>query len=150
MPLFVPARGVETGTIIPFGSTTISSDYLLCDGSAVSRTIYSDLFATIGIVFGAGDGSTTFNIPDLRQRFVLGRAASGTGATFGATGGVIDHTHNIDPPSTATGGPSATVAATALTGSAASPTHTHNVDISGFASGVTNPPWMSLVYIIRI
>ena len=70
--------------------------FLLCNGSAVSRTTHSALFATIGTAFGNGDGSSTFNVPDLRQRFPLGKAASGTGSLWGninGVGGNIDHTH---------------------------------------------------------
>jgi microcystin-dependent protein len=62
----------------------------------VSRSTYAALFAAIGIAYGAGNGTTTFNLPDLRQRFPLGKAASGTGATLGGTGGAIDHIHNLD------------------------------------------------------
>lgn len=51
------------GAIIPFGGDTAPTGYLLCDGSAVSRTTYADLFAVIGTKFGPGDGSTTFNLP---------------------------------------------------------------------------------------
>lgn len=149
MPLFNPTRGVVAGTIIPYGSTTIPTDYLLCDGTAVSRTTYSDLFAIISTSFGVGDGSTTFNLPDMRQRFVLGKAASGTGSTFGGTGGTIDHLHTADPPATTSGTPSATVSATTVLGSAASPTHTHSVDIASFNTGTANPPFIVTVYIIR-
>ena len=70
--------------------------FLLCNGSAVSRTTYLALFITIGTTFGNGDGSSTFNVPDLRQRFPLGKAASGTGSLWGninGVGGNIDHTH---------------------------------------------------------
>ena len=56
---------MPTGSIIPFAGTTIPAGYLLCDGSAISRTTYADLFAVIGTVYGAGDGSTTFNVPML-------------------------------------------------------------------------------------
>lgn len=53
-------------------SGSLPSGYLLCDGNAVSRTTYSDLFNAIGTTYGSGDGSTTFNLPDLRARFPLG------------------------------------------------------------------------------
>lgn len=56
---------------------TIPSDWLLCDGSAISRATYSTLFSLIGTDYGIGDGSTTFNLPDLRGRVVVG---SGTGS----------------------------------------------------------------------
>lgn len=57
--------GIPVGTIASYGGTaTPSFGWLLCDGSAVSRTTYSDLFAVIGTFYGAGNGTTTFNLPD--------------------------------------------------------------------------------------
>lgn len=76
-------------------SATPPSGWLICDGTAISRTTYAALFAKIGTTYGVGDGSTTFNIPDFRQRFPLGKAAAGTGSTLGGTGGNIDHVHTI-------------------------------------------------------
>lgn len=61
-----------TGTVLPYAGTTAPSGYLLANGAAVSRTTYASLFAVIGTSFGAGDGTTTFNLPDLRGRFVRG------------------------------------------------------------------------------
>ena len=96
------AVSVETGTILPFGSGTVPSGYLTCDGAAVSRTTYADLFAVIGTNFGVGDDSTTFNVPDLERRVAVGSGGTGTddlGATVGSTGGsetfteVLAHTH---------------------------------------------------------
>lgn len=58
------------GMISFFANSSPPSGWLRCDGSAVSRTTYSDLFAAIGTLYGAGDGSTTFNIPDLRGEFI--------------------------------------------------------------------------------
>lgn len=84
---------VATGGIIAYGGTSAPSGYLMCDGALVSRTTYAALFTAIGTAFGAGDASTTFGLPDLRQRFPLGKATSGTGSTLGGTGGLIDHTH---------------------------------------------------------
>jgi microcystin-dependent protein len=83
-----------TGVILPFGGSSAPSGFLLCDGTAVSRTTYADLFTAIGTSYGTGDGSTTFNLPDVRQRFPLGKAAAGTGSSLGASGGAIDHTHS--------------------------------------------------------
>ena len=60
------------GTILTFISKTPPVGYLYCDGSAVSRTTYANLFAKIGVEFGYGDNSTTFNLPDLRGRFIRG------------------------------------------------------------------------------
>lgn len=86
---------MPTGVIVPFGGSSAPAGHLLCNGAAVSRTTYADLFAVIGTTYGAGDGSTTFNVPDMRGRFPLGKAASGTGSTLGGTGGAIDHTHGL-------------------------------------------------------
>ena len=58
---------IPIGSYIPFGGTAIPTGWLLCNGQAVSRTDYADLFAVIGTAYGNGDGSTTFNIPDLRE-----------------------------------------------------------------------------------
>lgn len=81
------------GAILPFGGSTPPQGFLFCDGAAVSRVFYQDLFDVIGTTFGVGDGVTTFNLPDMRQKFPLGKAVSGTGDTLGGTGGAIDHTH---------------------------------------------------------
>ena len=64
------------GTILPYGGASAPSGWFLCQGQAVSRTTYSELFAVIGTSFGAGDGSTTFNIPDLRGEFLRGAGAN--------------------------------------------------------------------------
>lgn len=60
------------GAMIPFPGGTIPDNYLLCDGSAVSRTTYALLFNVIGTTYGEGDGSTTFNLPDMRSRTLIG------------------------------------------------------------------------------
>ena len=60
------------GSISAFAGLTAPAGYLLCDGSQVSRTTYSDLYAVVGDTFGAGDGTTTFNLPDLRGEFIRG------------------------------------------------------------------------------
>lgn len=87
---------VPTGVIVPFGAAVAPSGWLFCDGSLISRATFATLFATIGTSYGVGDGVNTFQLPDLRQRFPLGLAASGTGNALGATGGSIDHVHNLD------------------------------------------------------
>lgn len=63
---------VPTGCVMPFAATNAPAGWLLCDGSAISRQTYSALFAVIGVGYGAGDGSTTFNVPDLRGRAAFG------------------------------------------------------------------------------
>lgn len=86
---------VPPGAILATAAANAPAGYLICDGAAVSRTTYADLFAVISTTYGAGDGSTTFNLPDLRQRFPLGKAVSGTGAVLGQAGGAIDHAHSL-------------------------------------------------------
>jgi microcystin-dependent protein len=75
-----------------FAGSSAPTGYLLCDGSAVSRTTYSALFAVTSTTYGVGDNSTTFNLPDLRTRVPVGKNATGTFATLGATGGAETHT----------------------------------------------------------
>ena len=62
----------RAGTITHFGNITAPLGYLICDGSAVSRTIYPELFNAIGTLYGVGNGTTTFNLPDLRGEFIRG------------------------------------------------------------------------------
>lgn len=95
------AARVPIGFIGDYGGTTAPTGWLFCDFAAVSRTTYAALFATIGTTFGAGDGSTTFNVPDGRGRGRFGRDNMGgtaanritsggsgiTGTTLGAAGG---------------------------------------------------------------
>ena len=77
------------GIVMPFAGSTAPQGYLLCDGSAVSRTDYADLFTAIGTTYGAGDGSTTFNVPDLSGRVVIGVSSN---HALGSTGGEASHT----------------------------------------------------------
>jgi len=81
------------GIIVHWGNSTPPVDWLICDGSAVSRSTYSALFAIIGTSFGPGDGSTTFNLPDPRGRSFVG-VGTGSGLSprvLGATGGEESH-----------------------------------------------------------
>lgn len=69
--------GDLTGMIFAFAGNSIPSGFLLCDGSKVSRTTYKKLFNVIGTTYGAGDGSTTFTLPNLIDRFLEGSSAAG-------------------------------------------------------------------------
>ena len=69
---------VPIGTIIAYSSSTAPDGYLKCEGQAISRTDYSQLFAAIGTTYGVGDGSTTFNLPDLTDKFLKGSTTAGT------------------------------------------------------------------------
>ena len=93
------AVDVPIGTVVPYMFPTPPVGFLVCDGSVLSRTTYADLFALansaslIGTVFGAGDGSTTFTLPDMRGRTMIGSGqGSGlTDRTLGSTGGAETH-----------------------------------------------------------
>lgn len=94
-----PGESIPVGSIIPYGNSVVPETYLLCNGQAVSRTDYPELFAIIGTSFGSGDGSTTFNVPDYRDKFVLG---AGGDVDLAETGGEKEVTLTVDeiPPHT--------------------------------------------------
>ncbi|HET8542601.1 MAG TPA: tail fiber protein [Anaeromyxobacter sp.] len=108
---------VPTGAILPFTGATIPAGFLPCDGAAVSRTEYATLFGVLGVSFGEGDQITTFNVPDLRGRFLRGqdgasgrdpdrgtRTASAPGGKTGDNIGSLQgaafavHSHGITDP----------------------------------------------------
>jgi microcystin-dependent protein len=78
--------GSPAGIIAPFAGTTAPSGWLKCEGQAIDRTTYATLFAAIGTTWGSGNGSTTFNVPDLRGMFVRGTGTNATGSSSGAVG----------------------------------------------------------------
>lgn len=91
------------GSLMPYAGTTAPTGWIVCGGQAVSRTTYADLFAVLSTTYGAGDGSTTFNIPDLRGRVPAGLDnMNGTDAgrldwanTLGTNGGAQTHTMTV-------------------------------------------------------
>lgn len=68
---------IPTGAVFPFAGITAPEGFLLCDGSEVSRVTYAKLFGVIGEIYGKGDGSTTFNLPDYRETVLIGAGPSG-------------------------------------------------------------------------
>ncbi len=78
-----PQWWMPTGMVVPYAGAVAPDGWLLCQGQAVSRTTYAQLFSVIGTTYGSGDGSTTFNLPDMR-----GRVAVGSDANLGAAAGV--------------------------------------------------------------
>lgn len=74
----VTVSAIPVGTVIACAADSDPDGYLLCGGAAVSRTTYADLFAAIGTTYGEGDGVTTFNLPDLTDRFIMGSTIAGT------------------------------------------------------------------------
>lgn len=104
------SAAIPAGVILDYGGTTAPAGWLICDGLAVSRSTYSDLFIALGTHFGVGDGVTTFNLPDLRGRVAVGldnmgagaaaRLTAGTGpqnhpALLGSTGGEENHANTV-------------------------------------------------------
>ena len=97
---------VPSGALMPYAGTSAPTGFLLCDGSAVSRSTYATLFSAISTTYGSGDGSSTFNLPDLRGRVIAGQDEMGgssanrltnqtgglNGDDLGATGGSETHT----------------------------------------------------------
>ena len=109
---------VQTGMILPFSAVagSIPTGYLNCDGAAVSRSTYSALFALIATTYGSGDGSSTFNVPNLAGRFAIGKSGS---YALGSTGGGT--TSSFTPSGTISG----STGGTALTISQL-PSHNHS------------------------
>lgn len=101
--LGIGGMSVPTGAMMEFAAAFAPIGWLVCDGSAVSRTGFANLFGTIGTTFGSGDGSTTFNLPDMRGRFARGFDTTGSidpGRTFGTTqaSALQSHQHITDTP----------------------------------------------------
>jgi len=98
------AAAVPVGSITMYAANTVPTGWLECNGNAVNRTTFAGLFAAIGTVFGSGDGSTTFNLPDMRGEFARGwdnsRGIDPARAFGSAQGGAIEaHVHSVTPPS---------------------------------------------------
>jgi microcystin-dependent protein len=120
-------RDSPAGIVAPYAGTSAPSGWLLCYGQAVSRTTYAGLFATVSTTYGTGDGSTTFNVPDLRGRVVAGQDDMGgssanrlTGVTGSVDGDVLG----------GTGGEETHVLLTAEM-----PAHTHNINYQSLLNG---------------
>ena len=145
--------GLPAGAIQAFAGSTAPVGWLACDGSAVSRTTYARLFAAVGTTWGPGNGSTTFNVPDLRGRAPIG-AGTGTGLTARALAGsggaetvqltsatMPAHTHTLSGGTAASSGdhghPSGGDHSHSLSGSVGSAgSHTHSVGNQGTRSDI--------------
>lgn len=117
-----PAAGVPSGSLVAYAGASAPTGWLLCDGSAVSRADYGNLFSAIGTAYGSGDGTTTFNVPDLRGRTAVGKNA-GTFATLGATGGA----ETVTLTGAQSGVPAHSHAAVSSSGSSGA--HSHGVSV---------------------
>src|SRR5690606_10883022 len=87
---------IPTGAIMPYAGAAEPAGWLFCDGRAVSRTTYAALFAVIGTTYGAGDGSTTFNLPNLKGRVPVGLdTGQAEFDSLGETGAAKTHTFSV-------------------------------------------------------
>ena len=98
-PVGPAGSSAVTGAIQHFALKAAPTGWLAADGSAVSRTDYADLYAAMGDTFGAGDGSSTFNLPNLIGQFLQGVSGDAVGTTGGYTDSVVvAHSHNLTDP----------------------------------------------------
>ena len=168
-------EGIPTATIVPWSSSSVPTGFLECNGAAVSRSTYSALFAIVSTTYGAGDGASTFNLPDLQDNVAMGKsgtkalastggantvAASGTvgGTTANATlstAQLASHSHSGGIAGTAAngqpGGGGTTISGASSTGGAGSGTgHQHNMSatFTGSATSVVQP-YLTIIYIIK-
>ena len=163
---------VTSGSMLMWPTATAPSGYLLCNGQAVSRSTYATLFAVTSTVYGVGDGSTTFNVPDLRDRFPIG---AGTTYSAGGTGGsadaiVVSHTHTAtstvtDPSHShsasgivgvggggfATSSPGTAASGSVGTGSSSTgiSVATTNASTGSSGTGANLPPYLGIHFIIK-
>ena len=131
-----PGGGVPIASITPYAGDTAPDGWQLCDGTAVSRTTYSELFEIIGTTFGPGNGSTTFDLPDLRGRFPIG-AKTGLGLNAsGAAGTAPAGTPSATRSRGAWGGEETHLNTSAESGM---PAHNHSITDPGHFHAHTSP-----------
>ena len=119
-------EGVNTGIVVPWGSASIPSGFLECNGQAVSRSTYAALFAVVSTTYGIGDGTTTFNVPDLTDRTVVNKSNT---KNLAQTGGA----NTVTP----TGNISGSTGSTTLTSSQI-PSHSHTLQNSADSNNQAN------------
>ena len=157
-------EGIPTGTITPWSQASAPTGFLECDGAAVSRSTYAALFAVIGTTYGAGNGSTTFDLPDLQDNVAVGKSgtkslASTGGAENAATANatlseaqLASHNHNIPIYGAHSNinrlnlnygndGRYTTAGSTQLSNTGSGSGHQHNTSVL--------QPYLTLIYIIK-
>lgn len=141
-----PPAPVDPGIIAMYGGNTAPAGYLLCDGAEVSRTTYAALFAAIGVLHGSGNGSTTFNVPDLRDRFPMGKGSGTVSDVVGKKGGSkdavpIQHDHDIDHSHTIANHQHSMTHSHTASAVGETQEHTHGVDINTDQKGYHLHNW---------
>jgi microcystin-dependent protein len=167
--------GIPSGTVVPWSDSSIPSGFLECNGQAVSRSTYATLFGIIGTTYGVGDGSTTFNVPDLQDNVAVGKSGTkNLGSTGGAntvtsTGNVggstanatlsiaqlASHSHTSGannslgfPNPQQNSGKNPTAINTGSAGSGGGHSHNMSATFTGDATSVVQP-YLTIVYIIK-
>lgn len=174
-PTWTTLTAFSSGMLMMWATGTAPTGWLLCNGSAVSRTTYATLFGVIGTTFGSGDGSTTFNLPDLRNKMPIGAGSTYSVASTGGSADaiVVSHTHTASTNSAGShrhlgnsyvfhgtgdnSGENAYRADGAQTSGKRWYTdyqgdHSHTVTVSSAGSSGTNanlPPYVGLYFIIK-
>ena len=170
-------EGIPTATIVPWSSASVPTGFLECNGQTVSRSTYADLFAIVGTTYGAGDGSSTFLVPDLQNNVAVGKsnnkalASTGGANTVASTGNVggstanatlstaqlASHAHpgrggSSGRQSNFGGGPNyqpgASNSGTGNAGSGQGHSHNMSANFSGDATSVLQP-YLTVIYIIK-
>ncbi len=171
-------EGIPTATIVPWSTASVPTGFLECDGTAVSRSTYSDLFGVISTTYGTGNGSSTFNLPNLSDKVAVGKSnnkalASTAGAnTVTATGNVAGSTanaslstaqlashshpqgrgnsgqHSDSSPGHPAYQPGGSPANTGSAGSGSAHSHNMSANFSGDATSVLQP-YLTIIYIIK-
>lgn len=160
---------IPAGAVMPFAMNSAPAGWLAANGSTVSRATYAALFAAVGTTYGAGDGSTTFALPDLRGYFVRGAGTNDDGTAAGSfaakqAGAFASHTHTASTSSA--GAHSHTYGAQPSvsfpnTGTVPNPragdqlstsvagAHTHTVTVDATGGAETRPANIALLYCIK-
>jgi len=168
-------EGIPTATIVPWSSASVPTGFLECNGQTVSRSTYSALFAVIGTTYGAGDGSSTFLVPDLQDNVAVGKsnnkalASTGGANTVTSTGNVAgstanatlttaqlaSHSHPVpvggfqpSGPSGAEANPSKSQGGSGSAGSGDGHSHNMSANFVGDATSVLQP-YIAVIYIIK-
>ena len=164
---------VNTGLIIPWSDSSVPAGFLECAGAAVSRSTYSALFAIIGTTYGAGDGSSSFNLPDLQDNVPVGKSGTKALASTGGANAVTSsgnisgnsdnhslsgsetasHTHGVNFATTSahmSGNtrPNAGDHNSSNTGGGSGHSHTMSASFSGGSDSVVQP-YITMIYIIK-
>lgn len=148
------------GVILPYAATTTPAGWLQCNGNEVSRTTYSQLFAVIGTKYGLGNGTTTFNLPNLKRKFLVGYDPADSSLRVADTGGeethvltvqeLPAHTHAFTPELSGDASPPSFTRLTAGNANNTTGDGVFNTESTGLDVGHENrPPFSCVAYIIR-